>query len=121
MKRFRDEVRRVHAETGVATLVLTNDPREALALADRVISKDEVAALGQVDVQSLVRGVRLAHRRMTARAEDPGQLAFDLLGAIEQRRHEVPGEALEDQLVDLVVVPVDAVDFLDRWDSGLLR
>ena len=30
---FRDEIRRTHAETGLTTLVLTNDVREALALA----------------------------------------------------------------------------------------
>jgi ABC-type Fe3+/spermidine/putrescine transport system ATPase subunit len=37
---FRDEIRRVHAEIGLTTLVLTNDPREALALADRIAVMD---------------------------------------------------------------------------------
>jgi ABC-type Fe3+/spermidine/putrescine transport system ATPase subunit len=37
---FRDEIRRVHAETGLTTLVLTHDPREALALADRLAVMD---------------------------------------------------------------------------------
>jgi ABC-type Fe3+/spermidine/putrescine transport system ATPase subunit len=33
---FRDELRRLHAETETSTLVLTSDPREALAMADRL-------------------------------------------------------------------------------------
>jgi ABC-type Fe3+/spermidine/putrescine transport system ATPase subunit len=33
---FRDELRRIHAETELTTLVLTHEPREALAMADRV-------------------------------------------------------------------------------------
>ncbi len=37
---FRDEIRRVHAETRVTTLVLTHEPREALALADRIAVLD---------------------------------------------------------------------------------
>jgi ABC-type Fe3+/spermidine/putrescine transport system ATPase subunit len=37
---FRDELRRVHAETGLTTLVLTLDTREALALADRLAVMD---------------------------------------------------------------------------------
>ncbi len=37
---FRDEIRRVHAEEDVTTLVLTNDAREALALADRLAVMD---------------------------------------------------------------------------------
>jgi ABC-type Fe3+/spermidine/putrescine transport system ATPase subunit len=37
---FRDEIRRVHAETGLTTLVLTHDSREALALADRLAVMD---------------------------------------------------------------------------------
>jgi ABC-type Fe3+/spermidine/putrescine transport system ATPase subunit len=37
---FREELRRIHEETGLTTLVLTNDPREALALADRVAVMD---------------------------------------------------------------------------------
>jgi ABC-type Fe3+/spermidine/putrescine transport system ATPase subunit len=36
----RDEVRRIHAETELTTLVLTHDPREALALADRIAVMD---------------------------------------------------------------------------------
>jgi ABC-type Fe3+/spermidine/putrescine transport system ATPase subunit len=44
---IRDEVRRVHAETGLTTLVITADPREALALADHLAVMD----LGKV-VQS---------------------------------------------------------------------
>ena len=47
---FRDEIRRVHAETETTTLVLTADPREALALADRLAVID----LGRV-VQSARR------------------------------------------------------------------
>ena len=31
---FRDEIRRIHAEIEITTLVLTNEPRDALALAD---------------------------------------------------------------------------------------
>ena len=37
---FRDDLRRVHAETGLTTLVLTHDAREALALADRLAVMD---------------------------------------------------------------------------------
>lgn len=37
---LRDEIRRLHAEYGLTTLVLTNDPGEALALADRVAVMD---------------------------------------------------------------------------------
>jgi ABC-type Fe3+/spermidine/putrescine transport system ATPase subunit len=37
---FRDDLRRVHAETGLTTLVLTHDTREALALADRLAVMD---------------------------------------------------------------------------------
>lgn len=37
---FRDEVRRIHAETEITTLVLTHDAREALALADRLAVMD---------------------------------------------------------------------------------
>ena len=37
---FREEIRRVHEENGFTTLVLTNDPREALALADRLAVMD---------------------------------------------------------------------------------
>jgi len=37
---FRDEIRRIHAETEITTLVLTQNPREALALADRVAVMD---------------------------------------------------------------------------------
>jgi ABC-type Fe3+/spermidine/putrescine transport system ATPase subunit len=44
---FRDDIRRIHAETGLTTLVLTDDTREALALADRLAVMD----LGRV-VQS---------------------------------------------------------------------
>lgn len=33
---FRDDIRRVHAESRTTTLVFTHDPREALALADRI-------------------------------------------------------------------------------------
>ncbi len=33
---FRDDLRRFHAEAGVTTLVLTDDPHEAMALADRL-------------------------------------------------------------------------------------
>ena len=33
---LRDEIRRAHAEQGLTTLVLSTDPREALALADRL-------------------------------------------------------------------------------------
>jgi ABC-type Fe3+/spermidine/putrescine transport system ATPase subunit len=37
---FRDDIRRVHAETETTTLVLTSDAREALALADRLAVMD---------------------------------------------------------------------------------
>ncbi len=37
---FRDEIRRVHAEHETTTILLTSDPREALALADRVAVLD---------------------------------------------------------------------------------
>jgi ABC-type Fe3+/spermidine/putrescine transport system ATPase subunit len=37
---FRDEIRRIHAETELTTLVLTHDPREALALAERIAVMD---------------------------------------------------------------------------------
>jgi ABC-type Fe3+/spermidine/putrescine transport system ATPase subunit len=37
---FRDEIRRLHGETGITTLVLTHDSREALALADRIAIMD---------------------------------------------------------------------------------
>jgi ABC-type Fe3+/spermidine/putrescine transport system ATPase subunit len=37
---LRDEIRRLHAETELTTLVLTHDPREALALADRIAVMD---------------------------------------------------------------------------------
>ena len=37
---FRDEIRRVHAEARLTTLVLTRNPSEALALADRIAVLD---------------------------------------------------------------------------------
>jgi ABC-type Fe3+/spermidine/putrescine transport system ATPase subunit len=37
---FRDEIRSIHAEAEVTTLVLTHEPREALAIADRVAIMD---------------------------------------------------------------------------------
>lgn len=37
---IREEVRRVHAETGLTTLVLTSDARDALSLADRLAVMD---------------------------------------------------------------------------------
>lgn len=37
---IRDEIRRIHSETGITTLILSNDPREALALADRLAVMD---------------------------------------------------------------------------------
>jgi iron(III) transport system ATP-binding protein len=37
---FRDELRRLHAEIETTTLVLTSDPREALAMADRMAVLD---------------------------------------------------------------------------------
>jgi ABC-type Fe3+/spermidine/putrescine transport system ATPase subunit len=37
---FRDELRRIHVEAEVTTLVLTDDPTEALALADRLAVLD---------------------------------------------------------------------------------
>lgn len=37
---FRDEIRRLHAEAGVTTLVFTSDTRDALALADRLAVMD---------------------------------------------------------------------------------
>lgn len=37
---FREDIRRTHAETGVTTLVLTSDTRDALALADRLAVMD---------------------------------------------------------------------------------
>lgn len=45
---FRDELRRLHAETETTTLVLTGDPREALAMADRlaVIDLGRVVQVG---------------------------------------------------------------------------
>ncbi|MFO0908538.1 MAG: ABC transporter ATP-binding protein [Isosphaeraceae bacterium] len=44
---FRDDVRRIHGETGLTTLVLTHDTRDALALADRVAVMD-LGAMVQV-------------------------------------------------------------------------
>src|SRR5260221_2977544 len=45
---FRDELRRLRAETEMTTLVLTSDPREALAMADRlaVIDLGRVVQVG---------------------------------------------------------------------------
>jgi ABC-type Fe3+/spermidine/putrescine transport system ATPase subunit len=45
---FRDELRRLHAETETTTLVLTSDPREALSMADRlaVIDLGRVVQVG---------------------------------------------------------------------------
>lgn len=45
---FRDALRRLHAETETTTLVLTSDPREALALSDRlaVIDLGRVVQVG---------------------------------------------------------------------------
>ena len=37
---FREEIRRVHEESGLTTLILTSDPREAMALADRLAVMD---------------------------------------------------------------------------------
>lgn len=39
-KRFRGEVRRIHTETGVTTVIATNDQEEALSLAHRVAVLD---------------------------------------------------------------------------------
>ncbi len=50
---LRDELRRIHAETELTTLVLTHDPREALALADRVAVMD----LGRVIQSGTPHGV----------------------------------------------------------------
>lgn len=44
---FRDDLKRIHAETGLTTLVLTHDTRDALALADRVAVMD-LGAIVQV-------------------------------------------------------------------------
>ena len=48
---FRDALRRLHAETETTTLVLTSDPREALAMADRlaVIDLGRVVQVGRPD------------------------------------------------------------------------
>lgn len=47
---FRDEIRRIHAEAAVTLLVLTSDPREALAQADRiaVIDFGRIVQVGEV-------------------------------------------------------------------------
>jgi ABC-type Fe3+/spermidine/putrescine transport system ATPase subunit len=50
---LRDEIRRVHAETGLTTLALAAEPRDALALADRLAVMDlgkvvQVGAPGDV-------------------------------------------------------------------------
>lgn len=37
---FRDEIRRLHGENGLTTLVMTSDPREAFSLADRLVVMD---------------------------------------------------------------------------------
>jgi ABC-type Fe3+/spermidine/putrescine transport system ATPase subunit len=37
---FRDDLRQLHAETGTTTLVLSDDPREALAMSDRIAVLD---------------------------------------------------------------------------------
>ncbi len=37
---FREEIRRIHSETEITSLVLTHDPLEALALADRLAVMD---------------------------------------------------------------------------------
>lgn len=45
---FRDEIRRIHAETELTTLVFSHDPREAVAMADRlaVIDLGRVVQVG---------------------------------------------------------------------------
>ncbi|MGE3818622.1 MAG: ABC transporter ATP-binding protein [Isosphaeraceae bacterium] len=45
---FRDDLRRIHAETGLTTLALTHDSREALALADKLAVMDlgKIAQVG---------------------------------------------------------------------------
>ena len=91
-----------------ARLALRRVPELApLALADRIVGQHDVAALGQVDVQDLVRVGRLADRRMAAGADDAGPLSLDVLGPVEQRRHEVARKALEHQLFDAIVVGLD--------------
>jgi ABC-type Fe3+/spermidine/putrescine transport system ATPase subunit len=48
---FRDDLRRVHAETGITTLVLTNDPSEGLALAGHLAVMDlgKIVQVGSPD------------------------------------------------------------------------
>ena len=67
---FRDEIRRIHAETEITTLVLTRDAREALALADRLAVMD----LGRiVQVGPPARGLQPPGRHLRGPAPRPDQ------------------------------------------------
>ena len=46
-KHLREEIRRIHEETGITTLYVTHDQEEALSIADRIIVMDE-GKVGQV-------------------------------------------------------------------------
>lgn len=48
-RRLQEEIRRIQAETGVTTLVVTHDQKEAMSLADRlvVIDDGQIAAVGK--------------------------------------------------------------------------
>jgi hypothetical protein len=79
----------------------------AFCLANWVIGEDDVAALGEVDVQGLIGRCRLADCRVPAWTDDARKLAIDFLGLVKERGHEVTGSIFEDELVYGVIAAVD--------------
>jgi ABC-type Fe3+/spermidine/putrescine transport system ATPase subunit len=85
---FWDDLRRIHAEAGVTTLVLTNDPTQALALADRLAVLD----LGRISQMGTPQELyNRPHDVFVARLLGPTNL---LQGQVESSTPDVKGEVV---------------------------